>query len=411
MAEPAAAPEPTVKSYDITKGQFVDKPASSATNPVDPAKPDPEEEEAKPADPAHGAGGEPKKEDPKPGDPPKEDPKPTFEPGSYLSSKWGEKGIKTEADVDTLIGSHLQLQEQAKGLQTELEKVKNEPKYRTEQEKRIAEFLAPFDPNKFGEGLNTAAELMAMDPDNVAAKRAMEESFILKHPDLTRDEAKELFNENFSKRYALNRDDFDTQEAYDKRKRIVDIEMKQEESQARKDLKEKREALKYVAPKEDPSKVQAGSAPKVPESQAGYEREIDLMFDDGKGGKFDRFNYLNEDGKEQLFSLVFDAEKLGNMKTFMKTYLQNPGSYAADGKIANFAPATLAKLAARILYGDWMEEEILKQSKTIAAKLKAEQIAGQSPEKKSGAQGDVKLSIDEQWASLAEKAKKERGGR
>lgn len=401
----------TVKVFDITKGAYVDKPASEITPAPDPNNPpidDPADPSANPdpnpaptPDPANppapAAGGDP----PKPAD------TKTFEPGSYLTEKWGKYGVKSEEDVEKVFQAKQELEQQTSKLSTELESLKAAPKYRNEQEKKVAEFLAPFDPTKFGEGLNTVAELMAMDPDNVSERRALEEKYILNHPDLTREESKELFAEEFDKNYKVNRDDFDSEEDYNKRKRIVEIKLKNEVAQSRKELKEKKEALKYVPPANEGKKdEQPFTAPK--EAVESYTKEINSFFDDGKGRKFNGIQYFSDDGKEMLFNLVLPPDKIETVKEYMNLYVQNPTSYTKEGKIPNFAPAELVKTITRLLHGDWMEEQLLKQVDTLASKKKAEQIAGQTPEKRSGAQGDAKMTVSEQFAKLAQKEKEKR---
>lgn len=402
----------TVKVFDLTKGAYVDKPASEITPPIDPNEPpaDDDPTDTPPAndntDPAPAAGGEPAKPA-EGGEPAKPDETKNFEPGSYLTEKWGKYGVKGEEDVEKVFQAKQELEQQASKLTTELESLKAAPKYRTEQEKKVAEFLAPFDPTKFGEGLNTVAELMAMDPDNVSERRALEENYILKHPDLTREESKELFAEEFDKNYKVNRDDFDSEEDFNKRKRIVEIKLKNEVAQSRKELKEKKEALKYVPPANEGKKdEQPFTAPK--EAVDSYSKEINSFFDDGKGRKFNGIQYFSDDGKEMLFNLVIPQDKIDSVKEYLNVYVQNPTSYTKEGKIPNFAPAELVKTVTRLLHGDWMEEQLLKQVDILASKKKAEQIAGQSPDKRSGAQGDAKLSVSEQFAKLAQKEKEKR---
>lgn len=349
---------------------------------------------------------------PKPAEPTnQEPPAPAFEPGSYIKEKFGEKfGIESESDLQELLESQeklVQIAEASKQRVAELEKA--EPQYRTEQEKKIAEFLKPFDPSKFGEGLNTVASIMAMDPMSVSGKVAMEEAYVIAHPELTREEAKELFSSDEWSKYQVDKNNFDTDEDFLKAKRLSDIRLKSAEDQARKVLLQKKEELKAAPPKPDaqPARVEKpAEAPK--ESVSIYQKELDKYFIPDKDKVFDRINYYSDDQKTLLASVVLDKQRLDDVKGFVSQYIKNPTIYDKDGKIPNFDPQELTRTAIRILHGDWYEEQLFNQIKVMAGRLTAEQIAGTTPDKRSAAGGDAKLSVDDQFAELAKKEKEKR---
>lgn len=419
MAGEATETVETVKVLDLTKGEFVEIPKDKTnfTNPPlekfnnepdpEPEKPEEGKETPKPEEV------KPEGDGKKPEETTKKDETKTFEPGSYLSEKWGKYGVKGEEDVEKAFTERNDLSQKNTALQAELEKVKNEPKYRTDQEKKIAEFLQPYDPSKFGEGLSTIAELMSMDPANISQKRALEEAFILKHPDLSREESKELFNEEYGPKFNLNRDDFDSDEAYQKKKRLIEITLKNEEANARRELSQKKESLKAVEkPAEEKKETKTDDRPELPkETIDGYHKQIDAFLKPDEKRVIDRINYLSDDGKELLASTVFSKEQQENIRNVMRQYVQNPASYGDDGKITNFDAQELHKSVARMIYGDFMEDSLLKQVKAIASKLKAEQIAGIDPDKKSSGEGEAKLGIDDQFRQLAAKEKEKREGR
>lgn len=330
-----------------------------------------------------------------------------FEPGSYIKEKFGEKfGIESEEDLNEILEAQdklVKIVEDAQAKAKELEK--KEPEYRTDQEKKIAEFLKPFDPSRFGEGLNTVAEIMVMDPATVSGKKAMEEAYIIQHPELTREEAKEIFVEDVWNKFQLNKDDFDTDEAYTGKKKIADIRLKSEEANARKVLTEKKEQLKAAPVKE---KEQEKPFEIPAESITTYSKEVEKFFQPEKNKVYDRFNYLSDDGKEILATVVFDKEKIEDAKKFMDAYVKNPMNYNKNGKISNFKAQELVKQYLRIEHGDWIEDQLWKQVKVVASKLKAEQIAGTTPDKKSIGGGDVKLGVSEQFAELAKKEREKR---
>lgn len=395
----------TEKVMDLTTGKFIDKPiegnqGENEKRPIyDPTPID--ETEKKIEEPTTP---EPEKKPEETVTPPAEN-EIKFEPGSYIKEKFGEKfGLETEADLQTVLDNQDALARALEQAKLDLAKPR-EPEYRTDQEKKIAEFLKPFDPSKFGEGLNTVANLMAIDPASVSGRVALEEAYIINHPELTRDEAKEIFAADVWSKYQVNKDNFESDEEYEKTKRISDIKLKSEEAQARKILSETKEKLKAAEPEK---KIEEKPLEVPAESVKAYTQEVEKFFNPSKDKVFDRINYSSDDGKEVLASIVFDKEKIEEIKSVMKAHLQNPNAYDKNGKIPNFAAQEFARTIARHLYGDWMDEQLWKQVKVVASKMKAEQIAGTSPEKKSGGSGDMKLSVDDQFAELAKKTAAQR---
>ena len=400
----------TEQVFDLATGKYIEKAIEgeqgrNENRPIhgDPNQP---EDDKKPADQTTTT-------EQKADDKPVEPPIPAFEPGSYIKEKFGEKfGIESESDLEELLQAQeklVQIAETSKQRVAELEKA--EPQYRSEQEKKIAEFLKPFDPSKFGEGLNTVASIMAMDPLSVSGKVAMEEAYIISHPELTREEAKEIFAADEWSKYQVDKDAFDTDEEFQKAKRITDIRLKSAEDQARKTLVQKKEQLKAAPPKTETTQTQAQQPAEAPkEAVTTYQKEIDKYFVPDKNKVFDRINYYSDDQKTLLASVVLDKEKLDSVKKFVSDYVKQPGVYDKTGKIPNFDPQEITKTAIRILHGDWYEEQLFNQIKVIASRLTAEQIAGTTPEKRSAAGGDAKMSIDDQLVALAakEKAKRQR---
>lgn len=412
MPETATPEVQMEKVMDLNTGKFIEKPVEGIKgenerrpiyDPTPAEEPEKKPEaEKKPEETPTTPEPEVKKEEtpPKP-----EDAEIKFEPGSYIKEKFGEKfGLETEEDLQTVLDNQDALARALEQAKVELAKPR-EPEYRTDQEKKIAEFLKPFDPSKFGEGLNTVANLMAIDPASVSGRVAMEEAYIISHPELTRDEAREIFAVDVWSKFQVNKDSFESDEEYEKTKRIADIKLKSEEAQARKTLSDTKEKLKAAEPikKEEEKPLEAPT-----ESVKEYTEQVDKFFNPSKDKVFDRLNYLSDDGKEVLASVVFDKKQIDELKAFMGSHIKNPGAYDKNGKIPNFVPQEFAKTAARILYGDWMEEQLWKQVKVVASKMKAEQIAGTSPEKKSGGGGDMKLSVDDQFAELAKKSAAQR---
>lgn len=334
----------------------------------------------------------------------KEEPEVKFEPNTWVKDKWGEKyGIENEDELNEVLSAQEELIDKYK----ELEAKAAEPKWRSEQEKKVAEFLQGYDSSRFGEGLNTIAAIMGMDPENISERQAYREAYILDHPHLTREEAGELADDDFEKKYSLNRDDFDDDATYEKRKRILEIQKKDEVTKARKTLAAKKDALKTpVEDKKSEEKAETKPEPKYSqETLQDYNNQIDKFFNPSKDKAFDRFQFFDDDNKTVLFNLVLDKPKLDSIKAFAKKYVESEQLYDKNGKIPKFDPQEVAKTALRVLHGDWMEAELWKQVKVLARTLKAEQIAGTSPEKKSGGKGDALLSPMDQFKKQADQAK------
>lgn len=452
MAELAAAPEG--KMYSISEGKYIDKPTEivaeeqrvaalkTAANTPDPDTEEEEEEEAggeeekKPTDeekakiaaatkktedekkkaeanlnPAQKLEAEKKakeeeaKEAAETKKKEEEAGKSTdFEP--FLKQTYGEKyGIEKQSDLDEILEN---TQKVVDDLEAERKKSK-EPVYRSEQEKKIAEFLKPWPLDKLGEGMQSVAAIIQMDIPNISDKKAMEESYILEHADLTREEAKELFEDEYSERYTINKDDFDTPEAYEKKKRLIDIKIKDKAASDKKMLLKKQEELKAKPEEKKPEQETF----KIPEKTISeYQKQIDKFFDGDKPGQeFSGFVFQDDDNKDLNYKITFDADKLKTIREIAKEHIRLPGSYDKSGKIPNFDPAEMTRGLAKLIYSDWYDEQHFLNAKNLARVMKAEQIAGKKPDKVSKSAGKTSgMSIIEQFGDLAkrEKEKKKR---
>lgn len=123
----------------------------------------------------------------------KKDEKPDF--STYLKDNFE---IDSEDDLKKILSTNLQL---TQDLEAEKKKVK-EPVYKSERHKKIAEWLdsSGYDLDKINEGLETAATLVNLNVEKLDDRRALEEAYIVDNKDeLSRDEAKKLFNKDFKK--------------------------------------------------------------------------------------------------------------------------------------------------------------------------------------------------------------------
>lgn len=389
------ADETVEKVFSIDKGEYIDKPVEVDNNADQPIVTDDKTDTTDAKVDAAATTTPLVKTDVKVDDKTKTDlPSTTFVLGEYIKGKFSERfGIESEEDLEEILTAQDKLVDQFE----ELKKKASEPVYRTDQEKRVAEFLKDYDPSKFGEGLTTAAAIMGMDPENVNGKVAMQEKFILEHPHLTRDEAKDWFEDDY-KKYVVDKEKFDDDASFEKQKRIADIRLKDEETRARNFLKDQKQKLKSV---EKPVETKTDTKFELDKPTVdNYTNEVEKFT-----STFDKIQFKSEDQKDVLFNIVLDKDKQKDIKNFMMRHVNNPNAYGDDKKIANFTAPTLAKQALRILHGDWLEAQMMKEIKTLARTLKAEQIAEQSVQNKDngGSAGGIKRSQTDQFEELGKK--------
>jgi len=313
---------------------------------------------------------------------------------AWIKEKYG---IENQEELQVVLESN-------KKLADELERERGKKVFKSEKEEKLHKFLSDYDLDKIGEGMENAAVLLRIDINNIDGKRALEEQYILDNTELTRDEAKQLFNREFKKKYEPKKSDYDTDEEYEEEKKLVEIQMKKEVAKSRKFLAEKKEQLKYKPEEKKPEKKED-----IPEeSLKSYEKEVKSFF--RKNDKdWDRFSYKDEEGKE-LYSIVLDEDKRKQVQEAMTAYVKRPDVYDKNGKIDNFDAQELALKFTQILFGTWMDKEHHKQIKILAQSTKAEQLAGKKPDKVSKSMGQASgMSFDEQFAEAARIAKEKRG--
>lgn len=398
---------PEGKVFDITKKEWVEAPAEETkpeTQPEPELKPEPEptpEPETQKADPNP----EPAKTPEEAAKKVAEETKPEKKEETAVSTAKDEipawikekYGIETQEDLQDVLESNQKLA-------NELEKERNKKVFTSEKEEKLHKFLKDYDLDKISEGMETAAILSRLDIPAIDGKRALEEQFILDNTELTRDEAKALFNREFRKRYEPKKTDFDNDEEYEEEKRLADIQMKKDVAKAKKFLEIKQADLK-VKPEEKKEEKKA----EVPaEAVKSYENQVKSFFKkDGK--EWDRFTYKDDKGND-LYAIVLDKEKRDQVREAMSAYVKRTDVYDKNGKIVNFDPEDLALKFTQLLFGKWMDQEHAKQIKTLAQVTKAEQLANQKPDKTSKSQGKASgLSLDEQWREAAEKQKAKLG--
>lgn len=315
--------------------------------------------------------------------------------------KWIKEkyGIENQEDLQAVLESN-------KKLANELEKERSKKVFKSEKEEKLHTFLQDYDLDKIGEGMANFSSLLRLDIDKIDGKKALEEKYILENTELTRDEAKMLFNREFKNKYEPKKTDFDTDEEYEEEKKLIEIQMKKEVAKSRKFLEDKKEQLKSKPEEKKPEKKED-----IPQkSLKSYEKDVKNFFKkDDK--EWNSFSYPDENGKE-AYAIVLDDDKRKAVQEAMIAYIQRPDVYDENGKIDNFDPEELALKFTQILFGKWMDQEHYKQIKILAQSTKAEQLAKVKPDKVSKSAGKASgMSFDEQFAEAARIAKEKRGGK
>lgn len=363
------------KVYDIGTRTFIDKPEEG--KPVDENKDKPlNQDKDKPADE--------NKDKTVTTNPPK------FEIGSFLKEKYNldEEGLTTTLN-------------RVKDLE---EQVKN-PKFDNETDQKAYQFLKTFPPSMMGEGLRTYGKLIDMEPSKISDKEALQEEFVLSKPNLSRSESERLFESKWKRDYVLDREKFDTDEAFKEAQQLAEIELKDKASDAKTKLSAKQAELKAKVT-EKPKDTGVREEPKAPEhSVKTYSGQVDSFLKSA-----DTITMKDDKDEKLSYNIKLAPEVMKNVNDAMKEYVQRPDIYDKDGKIPNFNPQELYEqmlfltMGAKA-YNKMHFDKITELSRTLTA----EQIAGTKPDKESKGNADsVPKTWEESIKQAADKAVQER---
>lgn len=377
------------KAFDLTQGKWVDasKPEETETSVIDP----PEEKEEEPKE-------EPK-EDPKdePKEPEyKEEPPKTPDFVSYLKDNYS---IESEDQLRQILERNVSM-----GQELEEAKKPKEYTFKSDRQKKIIDWLdgAGYDLDKIGDGLENAAVLVNLNVEKLDDRKALEEAFIIENKnEISREDAKKLFNKEY-KKYTVDKEKFDDEQEYKEEQELIDIQKKKDVAKAKRMLQSEQEKLK--ATEEKPKEQPDLSVPK--DVVDGYSKQVNSIFEDAKGNKkFDRFIYEDEKDPNIKVTVVIPDDKLKTIRQASMDYVKRNDIYDDKKKIPNFDPEAHVKTITHALYGDWLIEQVFNNATNLAKTLRAEQLAGVSPDKKSAAKGQANgiPSIDEQFRELARK--------
>lgn len=325
---------------------------------------------------------------------------------SFLSKHYGEKyEIKSRKELDETLESIDSLIDQNDQMKKKLEEVGDaKPKFASDRHEKAFNFLKEIDEDKWGEGMETLANLWGMKVDEEKdSRKLLEEQFILNHTELSRSEAQFKFKKEFNAKYGdVNKEDFKDEEEYKDEVKLREISLKSDTQKARKFLKEKQEEFK-VKPEDKAKSKEPEIDPVVIKAIATNSKEYEKEL-----GQTSELVFSPTESEDDDFTHKFTDEQLKTIRAVSLNWVKNPAVYGKDGKLqGNSSPEELFKRVAYSLFGDEIVAKNYEHSKKVFASMRAEDISGKKPSRTAKTGGSTALvgSEEEQQEALI-KAKK-----
>lgn len=313
-----------------------------------------------------------------------------------IESKFGEKyEIKNVDELEETLDALDAIVTKNEELEKQLEAAKKAPKepaFESEAHKKAFEFIKDAPKEMHGERLLTWAELNAIDIDNSDTKFVLRQEFIIKHSELTREEASRKFDRKYTQKYVVDPEKFEGDESAlkeeeDDRK----IDLKTDAARARKFLKETQQEFKSnPKDKEEAPKINES----VKDGVAQNTRSAESFMKQFKEIKI-------EDGDVKM-SFKLNDEKLKEIRGGLMAWIKNPANYTEKGELIGFDPEKSALQFALALYPEEILKEALRQSKTQTAVKKIEEVTGTKPSRKAkgGDATNTPKSEESMWDEL-----------
>jgi len=360
-----------------------------------------------------GAGeGEDEGDDESEGDEKKEDEQEgAVEINDFIAENYKEKyGIENEEQLIEVLDRLDTVLDQNEDLKKELEKAKAEPKsaFKNERQQKIAEIVERWD--DIQEGFQTTGTIMSMDIEKADKKAVLQEDFIYKHPELTRDQARRKFDKEYTRKYVVDADKFDSEEAAKEAKEDAEIDLASDYAKAKKSLlKTQEELLKKPDPAE--SAAPPKENPEVTKSIERYAGEFEKVFERFDTGTTQLTFEVDGDTKNR-FSVKLDKAQREQVKIAVEGWLKTPAIYDEKGRIKGGDDlADRIAQASFALYGKEIVAQAIQHAGNVTQIKKAEEIAKRKPDRKGSPAGggDVKnMNADTQWELLAKQKKAQR---
>lgn len=334
------------------------------------------------------------------------------DPDKFVAEQFEDFEVKSVKDLHEMLETAVETTKERDELKVKLEAAeKKEPKYKSDAQKKVAEFLEKtgYDPDKFPEGLQTHAELMAMDLDDksVSPKRVLEAKFVLDHPELTRDEARRKFEKSYNKKYVLNKDDFDKAEDFAEAEEDARVDQKTEVAKAIKALKKTQEEFK-AEPANDKDKKDKAEAPvidpviakSIEQNSAALTKYLE---------ENDQLIFSPTDDEEDEFPYQLEDDQIKGIQAVCHSILSNPSSYDKKGKLLlGHDVEDLSRRAAHFLFFDDIQAKLYEHARTITATKRIEDLSEVKPTRKpkqtTGA-SNLDMSEEQQQEIMIKKKK------
>lgn len=331
---------------------------------------------------------------------------------SYISDRYAKNyEIKNEEDLDEVLASVDTVLKENEELKKQLESAKDtKPKFKSEAQEKLWDHVKDIDPARFGDRMQSYSRIVGMDVDKENPKMLLEEQFIMDHPDLPRDRALKKFSNEYNQKYGeLNRDDFETKEAFENAKELREIDLEDAVHKARKAMKAEQAKLKTETTTQTEDKVKEN--PAVTKNIKTNVSEVD---DSMKGFNELIFSF-SEDTKEDIsFKFTKDQKKM--IHEAYKAWVGNPANYNSKGE---FIAGEIdfdqnVKRIAYMEFGDDIYETLHRRLTDKRNITRAEEIATKKPDRQAKVAGDqVKgnMSEEKQWEMQVAKKKASAGSR
>lgn len=299
----------------------------------------------------------------------------------FVEKTYGEKyGIKTQVDLDKLINNAIEQMDDHESLTkkvAELEKA--EPKFGSDDEKNAYEFIKKYGIPEQGEALLTYAKLIAMDPEKTDGKLLLEEEYVFKHPELTRDEALKRYSREYNRKYNPKKEDFDTEEEWKEEIDMTKIDLKSDIAKAKKFFNEERIKYKPAAKDDKPKvneSVQKSIEKNAPEYAEFVDKQENLTFE--------------KNGEKYTFAL--DKDRKQKLSKAVAAWVNNPSSYDDKGQLVGVKDAkTMTRQLAGLLFLEDITVAIIDQAHSKVNIKRIDEVAKKKPEKRDAPVGDGKV--------------------
>jgi len=332
----------------------------------------------------------------------------------FLKEKYAKQyEISSEKDLDEVLESVDVLIKRNAELEKELETAKtgsDNPKFASEAQAKLWDFVKDVDPARIGDRMQVYSRLVGMDVEKENPRLLLEEQFILEHPELPRDRALKKFNYEYNQQYGeLNRDNFDTDEAFKDAKELREINQEDAVHKARKVIKTEQAKLKTETKTQTEDKTKEN--PTIKKSVTENVSTLDANMKD-----FNEliFSFTDKDEDDIAFKFTADQKKL--VHSAYKAWIGNPVNYNEKGEfVAGDIDFTQnVKQTAYLLFGDDIVETLHRRIMDLKDITRAEEIATKKPDRKAKVAGDdvgKSLSEEKQWEMAINKKKANTGSK